>query len=412
MELNIIKSASMSPNGLKNDERALKLGIQYTVPIDAISSYPTDRQFTIDNNGKIKTPIISFMKSNTEKTTSGNLRLVDPTGWYMSEKLDGLRAMWDGSVIITTSGSVPNFIPDWFKEILPPGIAIDGEIWMGRDMFSGTNGVSGIFSIKPGPKASYTIEKAELKWLDISYNVFDIPNYDVIFESRMDILKKVVQIRTEFWPEIQKKYYDKYITNMPKVAEKIMKKECPIKFAEQILIENSQHFQEFFQTILEKKGEGLIVRKAGSKYEGKRSTSSIKFKQIDDAECKVIEIIPGTSGSKYDRVIEDKFGNKHPVLGAIKCIRTDSLGNPILKDGKEIMFKIGTGFSDEFRENYWNPEKPEYYIINQINNKYNQINQINQISAIITFTYMKINEDSGTPREPRFFRIRVPIIEQ
>ena len=55
------------------------------------------------------------------------------TGWVMSEKLDGIRAYWDGKQLLTRSGKVIH-APDWFLKDYPP-FAIDGELWSKRGDF-------------------------------------------------------------------------------------------------------------------------------------------------------------------------------------------------------------------------------------------------------------------------------------
>src|SRR6478609_7109030 len=37
----------------------------------------------------------------------------DPTGWWMSEKLDGVRAYWDGQQFLSRQGNLYH-APDWF----------------------------------------------------------------------------------------------------------------------------------------------------------------------------------------------------------------------------------------------------------------------------------------------------------
>ena len=60
----------------------------------------------------------------------------DPTGWWMSEKLDGVRAYWDGEAFVSRLGN-RFFAPDWFVEDLPAD-TLDGELWVGRKLFSTT----------------------------------------------------------------------------------------------------------------------------------------------------------------------------------------------------------------------------------------------------------------------------------
>jgi DNA ligase-1 len=51
----------------------------------------------------------------------------------MSEKLDGVRCYWDGKAMYTRNGN-PFYPPDFFKKELPD-MALDGELWTGRDDF-------------------------------------------------------------------------------------------------------------------------------------------------------------------------------------------------------------------------------------------------------------------------------------
>src|SRR3954470_6697744 len=54
--------------------------------------------------------------------------LLDPTGWWMSEKLDGLRAYWDGKRLISRLGNEFH-APDWFIKGLPSH-PLDGELFL------------------------------------------------------------------------------------------------------------------------------------------------------------------------------------------------------------------------------------------------------------------------------------------
>jgi len=59
---------------------------------------------------------------------------VDPTGWLMSEKLDGVRCYWNGTNMYTRTGKDFN-PPQWFKDGLPKDLALDGELFTKRDDF-------------------------------------------------------------------------------------------------------------------------------------------------------------------------------------------------------------------------------------------------------------------------------------
>ena len=82
----------------------------------------------MQNNGTVGGGGISLMLAQNfdpEKT--------DPTGWYISEKLDGVRCYWDGKAMYTRNGHL-FYPPDFFKKELPD-MALDGELWTDRDDF-------------------------------------------------------------------------------------------------------------------------------------------------------------------------------------------------------------------------------------------------------------------------------------
>ena len=60
--------------------------------------------------------------------------LPDPKGWFISEKLDGVRCYWNGSAMYSRNGNI-FYPPDWFKKFLPSDMCLDGELWTGRADF-------------------------------------------------------------------------------------------------------------------------------------------------------------------------------------------------------------------------------------------------------------------------------------
>lgn len=57
----------------------------------------------------------------------------DPSGWLMSEKMDGVRCYWNGSTMFTRNGV--KFVPPKFWVEQLPNLALDGELWSKRDDF-------------------------------------------------------------------------------------------------------------------------------------------------------------------------------------------------------------------------------------------------------------------------------------
>ena len=51
----------------------------------------------------------------------------DPTGWFMTEKFDGIRVFWTGKKMFSRAGKEIK-VPDFFLLCLPP-VALDGELW-------------------------------------------------------------------------------------------------------------------------------------------------------------------------------------------------------------------------------------------------------------------------------------------
>jgi DNA ligase-1 len=84
---------------------------------------------------------------------------IDVTGWVVTEKLDGVRAYWDGEQLWTRSGHVIK-APASFRGALPAGIQLDGELWAGRGCLAEAVSAANFGHFTPS----------------VSYRVFDMPN--------------------------------------------------------------------------------------------------------------------------------------------------------------------------------------------------------------------------------------------
>lgn len=282
-----------------------------------------------------------------------------PINWWASEKWDGIRALWDGEKIISRGSGVGKpkvytYIPEWFKLTLPPGIPLDGEIWIGRGLFQKTSRLS---TIKPGK--SYTFEQINDIWTGkndppVLFKVFDIPNLDFPFEQRMKILRTVVTDRKKCWDKL----------NYPG------KKTFPIQFTEQVKIKSVEQLVNLYTKLTSEGAEGIMLRAPGSPYELKRSKYMLKYKIKEDAECIVRSYTPGE-------------GRLAGLLGSLNC--------EILKDSEPtgVFTQIGTGLTDSQRENYIIQGHPESI----------------PIGSIVSFSYMEMTKD-GVPRHPVYRGIR------
>jgi DNA ligase-1 len=180
-------------------------------------------------------------------------------GWMMSEKLDGIRAYWDGKNLLSRSGKIIH-APKWFIRDYPP-FAIDGELWTKRGDFER---ISSIVRDKiPGAG-----------WREIKHYIFEVPDVEGGLLARLAKVKP-------------------YLGSV-------------IKIIPQIKVKDRADLKRFLQEIEQEGGEGVVVRDPDAPYIAKRTSKVLKVKSFNDAECE----ITGYSQGK---------GKFRGWVGAIKC---------------------------------------------------------------------------------------------
>ena len=234
-------------------------------------------------------------------------------GWVMSEKLDGIRAIWTGKKLITRSGKTIN-APKWFVKDYPT-FSIDGELWTKRADFEN---ISSIVSHKvPNEK----------KWKQITHNIFEVPN------AKGDLYQRLEQVKA-------------YENNI-------------IKVIAQIKIKDKQHLQKFLKNIEKLAGEGVVVRDPNVSYINKRTSKALKVKSFKDAEC---EVIGHTKGK----------GKFQGMLGAIKCKLKNNIefkiGIGFTKIQRQNPPKIGDIITFKYKE-FTKYGKPKFASFLRIRNK-------------------------------------------
>lgn len=175
---------------------------------------------------------------------------LDLAGWWMSEKLDGVRAYWDGQQFLSRQGNVYH-APDWFLEGLP-NVPLDGELWIDRKAFQRTVSI-----VRRQDKNE--------QWKTVRYLVFDAPALSRSFEERITFLKESVR-----------DWKNGFVTVHPHE-----------------LCRDVAHLRDELQRIESLGGEGLMLRQPGSKYVAGRSSTLLKVKTFHDAEAIVIGHEPG-----------------------------------------------------------------------------------------------------------------------
>lgn len=226
--------------------------------------------------------------------------VMDPKGFFLSEKLDGCRAWWTGSEFLSRQGN-RFFAPDWFRAQMPSHL-LDGELFLDRGKFSQT-----ISIIKR--------QDGSGDWTKIRYMVFDAPHLKVSFEERMDFLKQKAQ-KIHTWP-------------------------FHLQIVDQEVCTGIEHLQSELTRIEALGGEGLMLRQPGSFYEAGRSQTLLKVKNMFDTEARVINYTPG----------KGKFKG---MLGALQCetlAATLTIGGKQVEVPAGIRFDCGTGLTDQDRRN-------------------------------------------------------------
>jgi len=224
---------------------------------------------------------------------------INVTSWYMSEKLDGVRAYWDGEKLISRNGKVFP-APAFFTKAFPK-TELDGELWSKRSDFSN---VSSIVNKKLPHDA----------WQHLTYNIFEVPNAVGNLTQRLSKVKE-----------------SKYL-----------------RIIKQLKVKNKTHLNDFLKEIEKKGGEGVVVRDGSLTYYTGRNNNALKVKSYIDEECEVVGYnrgngkYKGMMGSllckmKNDKVIKIGTGFKNeqrknpPEIGAIitfKYYGLTSKGNP------------------------------------------------------------------------------------
>lgn len=175
---------------------------------------------------------------------------LDPTDWWLSEKLDGVRAYWDGEKFLSRRGN-RYLAPDWFTARFP-SVPLDGELWIERKQFQRT--VS-IVRRHDQPDS----------WHAVNFQVFDAPACPDVFEQRMAYAESVVRERhSEF-----------------------------ILFDPQVRCTGRAHLQEELSRIVGLGGEGVMLRQPSSPYAAGRSQTLLKVKRFLEDEAQVVGHQPG-----------------------------------------------------------------------------------------------------------------------
>lgn len=321
--------------------------------------------------------------------------------WFASEKLDGVRAYWDGGVTRGVPCSAVQFAntekdsrylippkatglwsrygksiqaPGWFLDQLPKDIPLDGELWMGRGKFQSL--ISTVKDLVPGDG-----------WVSVEYRVFDSPPYRVMFSNG-----KInnTNFKIEFSGlAIANKYHPIGGVRFNEVQKWLavnMQGNAVVKVHPQEQLQDNDsaigRLKELCEKVAQSGGEGIMLRHPTSYWVPGRSYTLLKHKPSLDMEGIVVGL---TSGRETDK------GSK--LLGKMGALILDIGGKRLELSGfTEDERELDSGEARLYAAMHPGEEMPLW-----VKSKHFPI------GATITFKYREMTDD-GIPKEARYWR--------
>jgi DNA ligase-1 len=334
-------------------------------------------------------------------------------GAFLSEKLDGERAVWDGGVsrgvpasdvpwsntvkdarlkvspvstgLWSRTGKVIH-APEWFCDALP-AFPIDGELWAGRKNWQQLSSI-------------VSQHVPDERWHLVTFMVFDTMTWQEFLKFR------VIKVRNEYEFHVA--------TNALEWALNRAKGGCcaphwtfefRLKFLEKKLSGNAvcqlhqqeelpfnptlanERIEEFSKEVVEHGAEGVVIRKRTGKWISERSWDLLKYKPWDDAEGTVTGYY---SGKKTDK------GSK--LLGLMGALEVEWQG---------AKFKI-SGFKDSERQ-FASDADRKWAVCNPGERCPSWVkNPQFPVGSEVTFKYRELSDDC-VPKEARYHRIKVDL---
>ena len=225
---------------------------------------------------------------------------IDVASYLVSEKLDGVRARWDGRALWTRSGNridaPPGFTRGW------PMQPMDGELWLGRGRFQDISDL--VRTLQPDDRA----------WRPVRFMAFDLPGDSSHFAKRTLRLQAMVM-----------------------AADSVHLEHIPQRHFTRRALLDAQ-----LDKVMAGGGEGLMLQHALAHYRAGRSDTLLKFKRGRDAEARVVGYRPGKgkyAGMVGALLVEDAHGRRFalgsglrdadraapPVVGSTVTFRYDGL---------------------------------------------------------------------------------------
>lgn len=183
----------------------------------------------------------------------------DLTHYWVSEKLDGVRAYWNGKDLISRQGNRFH-APAWFTEDFPEE-PLDGELWMGRGRFAEVSG------------AVRKLEPVDAEWRQIRYRIFDLPSSEDPFSERVAHMQRLLEPSPSTY----------------------------LSMIEQRRATSHEALMARLDLVVASGGEGLMLHRGDSLYHAGRTDDLLKVKRYQDAEAVVVGYTAGQG--KYEGML-------------------------------------------------------------------------------------------------------------
>ncbi|CAM4014154.1 DNA ligase [Pseudoalteromonas byunsanensis] len=216
--------------------------------------------------------------------------------YLVSEKFDGVRAIWNGSELLTRGGFRIN-APKWFTQ--PFGsMSLDGELWSGYQEFAF---VSGLVRSKQGQ---------DKDWRKVRYLVFDAPHPSMPFINR----------------------YQRYKNELNRISS------VHLQAIKQHNFINNKALEDYYHKVLARGGEGVMLHRKDAVHRAGRSDNVLKYKPYSDAEAIVIGYTLGKG--KYQGMTGAlKVRNKHGIEFKVGSGLSDKLRQQPPAIGTQITYR-------------------------------------------------------------------------
>lgn len=223
---------------------------------------------------------------------------IDLDRYWVSEKLDGVRAYWDGERFWSRGGHEYR-APGWFTEGFPE-VPLDGELWLGRQRFAELSGIV------------RKLEPVDSEWRQVQFHAFDLPMADTPFRGRYEQLQSLISE-----------------ANSPHLA---LVKQHSVSGHDELMAELAR--------VVEGGAEGLMLKRIDSRYRAGRSDDLLKVKTHDDAEAVVVRHHPGQ-------------GRLEGLMGALEVRMPDGrqfrIGTGFTDDDRALPPAIGATITFRYR---------------------------------------------------------------